>query len=288
MQPERNDIDHPEKSQEVAERADQLTKGQAPKGHNGPDLTQSKLSRRGHLCQISALFAAALPLEQAALRGARPPALSTSGVELESLRPGLKRDPDQTLKSLADKGFRDAEGYGRVETLALMPKLKQYGIAVRSCLVEVPLITANWDPFPDLKPVPLPEAISGIAEAGISFFTMNAIGKGVRGDGDDFYRRTADRMNIAGEMCRKAGIRFAWRMDPADLEAGPGGRPIDIYRERLDLKLAPLELDATKVKPLPMLKAWKGHVPLLLFSEPDDDLFKTAAVSGVEYCFRVL
>jgi hypothetical protein len=207
---------------------------------------------------------------------------------MESVRLQLKREPDQTLKALAAKGVKDAEGSGRVETLALVPKLKQYGITVRSCLVEIPLITANWDPFPDLKPAPLPEAISGVAEAGIGFFTMSAIGSGARGDGDDFYRRTADRMNVAGEMCRKSGIRFAWRIDPLDLQGRPGVRAIDIYKERLEPKVVSMELDASQMNPLPLLKEWKGHVPLLVFADADDALFKAAASAGVEYCFQTL
>ena len=205
------------------------------------------------------------------------------GVSLESVRPDLKRQPEETLKSLADKGFKEAEGFGRAETIALIPMLKRHGITARSCHVEVPLITNNWDPHPELKPISLQEAIDGVAEAGIEFFTLGAIGIGERGDGDDFYRRTADRMNAAGDLCRKAKIRFAWQVSAPDLEGRP--RAIDIYKERVDAKVAPVELDATQVKPGEMLKAWKGHVPLMIF-DGDDALLKAATGAGVEYCFK--
>jgi hypothetical protein len=208
------------------------------------------------------------------------------GVSLESVRLELKRRPDQTLKSLADKGFKEAEGFGRAETIALIPKLKQYGITARSCHVEVPLITNNWDPHPELKPISLQAAIDGVAQAGIEFFTLSAIGIGERGDGDDFYRRTADRMNAAGELCRKSKIRFVWQMSALDLEGRP--RAIDIYRERVDAKVAAMEPDATQVKPealAKLLKEWKGHVPLMIF-EGDDASLKAAAAAGVEYCFK--
>jgi hypothetical protein len=216
-----------------------------------------------------------------AARAARSPVV---GVSLESVRAELKRRPEETLKSLADKGFREAEGFARAETIALVPRLKRYGITARSCHVEVPLITNFWDPHPELKPISLQAAINGVAEAGIEFFTLSAIGIGERGDGDDFYRRTADRMNAAGELCRSSKIRFAWQVSGLDLEGRP--RAIDIYKERVDAKLAPMELDATTVKPEALLKAWKGHVPLMIFGGEDDALLRAAAGAGVEYCFK--
>ena len=155
--------------------------------------------------------------------------MSVAGVQLECVRSLLKRQPDATLKALAEMGFREAEGYSRAETLALVQKLKQNGLTARSCVVEVPLITQNWDPYPEYKPLSLAEAIDGVAAAGIEYFTMGYIGPGARGDGDDFYRRTADRMNVAGELCKKAGVKFAWQSHAFEFEGAQGcGRSIFI------------------------------------------------------------
>jgi hypothetical protein len=248
------------------------------------------LSRSGHLSQISAFATRRWFCLGAALGALRAlpaaPRVPTVGVSLESVRFLLKRQPDQTIKSLADMGFKEAEGYDRVDTVALAPKLKQYGIAVRSCHVEVPLITNNWDPHPELKPLSVQAAIDSVAAAGIEFFTMSAIGSGERGDADDFYRRTADRMNAAGELCRRSRVRFAWQLNALDMQGHP--RAIDIYKERLDAKLAPMELDANEAPPGPLLKDWKGHVPLMVVEQADDALLKAAAASGVEYCFKAV
>jgi sugar phosphate isomerase/epimerase len=219
------------------------------------------------------LFCAALA---APLWAARAGGMSTAGVQLESVRSPLRREPDQTLKALAEIGFKDVEGYSRSETLALLPKLKQYGFTVRSCVAEVPLITQNWEPYPEFKPISPAEAIDGVAAAGIEYFTMGYISPGARGDGDDFYRRTADRMNSAGELCGKAGIRFAWQSHAFEFEGRPGARPIDIYKERLDLKLVAMELDVfwasiAAQDPVKLLKEWKGHVPLLRLNDKTKD-----------------
>ena len=71
---------------------------------------------------------------------------------------------------------------------------------------------------------------------------MDYIPPGARGDGDDFFRRTADRMNAAAELCRKAGMKFAYRTHAFEFGGRAGLRPMDIFRERLDAKLVAFEL----------------------------------------------
>lgn len=196
------------------------------------------------------------------------PAGRTLGVQLDSLRATLKTDPDAALKAIAEMGCRAVEGFGRRETIALLPKLRQYGLTVTSCGTETPLITADWELYPQFKPISLDEAIESLKVAGVEYFAMGYISPGARGDGDDFFRRTADRMNAAGELCRQAGLKFAWRNHAFEFQGRPGLRPIDILRERLDPKLVSLEMDPFWVSvagsdPVQMLKDWKGSVGLL-------------------------
>jgi sugar phosphate isomerase/epimerase len=199
-----------------------------------------------------------------------------TGVQLYSVRAALKKEPDRVLQALAGIGFKEVEGYSRPETVALAPKIKMHGLTVRSCQVETPLLTANWELYPELKQITLPEAIDSLAGAGVEYFTMGYISPGARGDGDDFYRRTADRMNAAAELCHKSGLRFAWQNHAFEFEGQPGHRPIDIYKERLDQRLVGLELDVfwTSVAgqdPLRLLREWKGHVPLLHLNDKAKD-----------------
>ena len=93
-------------------------------------------------------------------------------------------------------------------------------------------------------------------------------------------------------------------------------RPIDLYKERLDLKLVALELDVFWASvagqdPIRLLREWKGHVPLLRLNDKAKDaprqfseqivqgaytalgegaidvgaVLKAAAAAGVEFCF---
>jgi sugar phosphate isomerase/epimerase len=147
---------------------------------------------------------------------------------------------------------------------------------VRSCQAETPLFTANWEQYPELRQIALPEAIDSLAAMGAEYFTMGYISAGARGDNDDFFRRTADRMNAAAELGRKSGLRFAWQNHAFEFEGQPGRRPIDTYKERLDSRLVGLELNVFWASiagqdPLLLLKEWKGRVPLLQLNDKAKD-----------------
>ena len=168
-------------------------------------MSLSSITRREWL----ALAAAAVTGEGEAGAAATPPA--TFGAQLYTVRGLLRKEPDRALKTLADIGFREVEGYNRLASLALLPKLTEHGLTLRACVVETPLLTNNWEPFPELKPLSVKEAVDSVAAAGAEFFVMGYIPPGARGDGEDFFRRTADRMNAAAELCKKAGLKFVWQ-----------------------------------------------------------------------------
>ncbi len=231
-----------------------------------PPLKQAfNPTRRQWLATLSAASAASAtfgyPLFGAA--ASRP-----FGVQLHTVSSLLKREPDRVLQAIAAMGFTEVEGDSRPHMVSLIPKIKQAGLTPQSWYVETPLITADWELYPDLTRISLPEAIDSLREAGVDYFTMDYIPPGARGDGDDFYRRTADRMNVAAVMCHKAGLKFAYRNHAFEFAGRPGSRPIDIFKERLDPKLVGLELDVfwaavAGVDPVELLKSWKGRVPML-------------------------
>ncbi|HTA46327.1 MAG TPA: sugar phosphate isomerase/epimerase [Bryobacteraceae bacterium] len=210
---------------------------------------------------------AALPVARvAAVNAAETP--RPLGVRLYSVRGNLHQEADKTLKAIARIGYREVEGYNRLETITLGPRIKDAGLAVRSCRTETPLITADWENYPEYKQVTLTEAIDSVAGAGVEYFLMGYIAPGARGDAEDFYRRTADRMSAAAELCRKSGLKFAWQNHAFEFEGRPGFRAIDFFKARLDPKLVRLELDPFWASlagqdPIQLLKDWKGRVSLL-------------------------
>src|SRR5215472_6370470 len=187
------------------------------------------------------------------------------GAQLSTLRGAVRREPTRVLKALAAIGFREVEGAARPDALAMLPAIRDAGLSLRGCYVETPLVTADWERYANLVPVPLEEAIGSLKQAGVEYFVVRYIEPGARGDGDDFYRRTADRMNRAGELCHKAGLKLTYHNHSFEFSGRPGLRPIDIFRERLDGKLALLELDVFWASvagqdPLEIIRTWKGRL----------------------------
>ncbi|MES1260945.1 MAG: sugar phosphate isomerase/epimerase, partial [Acidobacteriota bacterium] len=151
--------------------------------------------------------------------------------------------------------------------MALLPLIKQYGMKAVSCHVETPLITNDWEKYGGMKKVPVEEAIESVKNMGAQYFTMPYIRPDARGD-LDWFRKTADQMNRTGELCKKAGLQFAYHNHAFEFAGKPGERPIDIFKARLDKKLVTLEMDVFWVSvagqdPVQMLREWKGRVALL-------------------------
>lgn len=189
----------------------------------------------------------------------------------------MKRDPAGTLKAIAAIGYKEVEGYNRLDTIALAPRIRDAGLTIRSCRTETPLITADWDNYPEFKQITLTEAIDSLAAAGIDYFVMGYIPSGARGDAEDFYRRTADRMSAAADLCRKSGLKFAWQNHAFEFEGRPGFRAIDFFRDRLDRKLVRLELDpfwasVAGQDPIQLMKDWKGRLSLLHLNDKAKDV----------------
>jgi sugar phosphate isomerase/epimerase len=194
--------------------------------------------------------------------------LPAVGCDLGSIRALLKHDPDKVLHDLAAMGFHEVEGYSRVDTIALAPKLKQNGLTVRSCHTETPLVTADWESYPDFKKVALNEAMDSLKAIGAEYFIVGEISIGARGDGDDFYRRTADRMNEVAKSCRKSGLKFLWQPQGFEFQGKPGLRAIDIFHDRLDSSLVQMEVDVFRISlmgldPVETLRQWKGRVAIV-------------------------
>jgi sugar phosphate isomerase/epimerase len=195
------------------------------------------------------------------------------GAQLYTVRNILMKESDHVLRTIAEIGYTEVEG-NRTDLIALLPKIKQYGLKPVSCHIETPLITQMWEQYPDIKPMKLEDAIDSAKQIGVQYFTLAYIAPGARGDGDDFYRRTADRMNHAGELCRKAGMRMAYHNHAYEFGGKP--RPIDIFFDRLDPSLVSMELDVFWLSvagqdPVETLKKWKGRVALLHLKDKAKD-----------------
>ena len=123
-------------------------------------LQTPNLSRRQWLASSLSLAAAAPLLG--------PPRLRTIGVQLYTVRGTLMKESDHVIKTIAEIGYKEIEGAGRADLIALLPLIRQYGMSAVSCHVETPLITGDWEKYKGMKQVPVEEAIESVKKPGCS------------------------------------------------------------------------------------------------------------------------
>jgi len=198
------------------------------------------------------------------------------GAELYTVRGVLPTAPDQTLKRIADIGYREVET-DHATLLQIAPLLKKYGLKAVSCHFETPIITGNWKPWIARRAqqktpfaaegTTWTQAIEDAKRLGVEYMVMAYILPEERGDAE-YFRQLADKMNKAGAETRAAGMQFCYHNHCFEFKGERGQRPIDILLEHWDKKAVGLELDVFWVSvggadPVEMLKRVAGRVPLV-------------------------
>jgi sugar phosphate isomerase/epimerase len=194
------------------------------------------------------------------------------GVQLYSVRDLVLAHPEKTLRALAAMGYRTVEMI-RSQVVPLAPYLKAADLRPVSLHFETPIITQNWDAWkhadmPPVEPhVTFDEVISLARDHGFEYLVFNYLTPEERLD-LDFYRELAEKLNVAAERCRSAGLRFCYHNHDFEFEPKGGGRPIDSLLAHLDRNLVRLEVDifwvsVAGVSAVEFLRENTGRVELL-------------------------
>lgn len=224
---------------------------------------------------------------------ARPPI----GLQLYTVRSLMQRDVAGTFAAIAAAGVREVEfaGYFERTPQALRALLDQHGLTSPAAHVPIPSSRDGWTPLMDAA-----EAI------GHKWLVIPWVGNDVRASLDS-WRALADRINEAGQLAAKRGLRMAYHNHDFEFTPRDGRVPYDVLLERLDASLVDLELDlywAVKAgqDPAAMLARHTGRFPLWHLKDagpmPDramlevgagtidfSALFAAGASSGLKHAF---
>jgi sugar phosphate isomerase/epimerase len=171
-----------------------------------------------------------------------------AGVQLYTVREIIRRNPQQTLQTIADLGFREVEML-RNQVEVLMPLLSRVNLKPISLHFETPLITGNMDAWkhadmPPIEPgVTYSDCIPLARDHGFQYLVFNYLTPEER-LGLDFYRALADKLNAAALKAKAAGLGFCYHNHDFEFEPKAGGKPIDTLLAHLDPHLIRLEVDA--------------------------------------------
>jgi len=160
-----------------------------------------------------------------------------TGLILYTVRDDMEKDPDGTLKTVAEMGYNwiEAADYSNGLFYKLKPadfhkKVKSYGLKFLSSH-NGDLNTSNID-----------KVVADCSEAGLKYVILPSLPRNW-GKSLDGYKQAADFFNLAGEKCKKTGMKFGFHNHSIEFKKINDQIPYDILVKNTDPKLVTFELD---------------------------------------------
>lgn len=184
--------------------------------------------------------------------------LKTVGVQLYTVRSIIDDKPLETLKTLDEIGFREAEVImGNLEKI--WPSLQQTKLKPVSLHMDTQLFTVNQ--------AKLPAALETAKKHGLEYVVCPYIAPKDRG-GADVMKRLGETLNKAGQTCSSMGLQLCYHNHAFEFEPSGSTTLLDILLGATDPKLVQLELDIMWAQvggpgPLAVLQKYSGRIPLM-------------------------
>jgi sugar phosphate isomerase/epimerase len=159
--------------------------------------------------------------------------MSAFGLQLYSLRDDLPKDPKGVLKQVASFGYKQVEGFEGskgmfwgMTNLEFKKYLDDLGMTMISSHCD---INKNFE-----------QKANEAAAIGMKYLICPHIGP--QKSLDDF-KKFADEFNKRGEICKKAGIRFAYHNHDYSFALQDGQYPQDVMMKNTDAATVDFEMD---------------------------------------------
>ncbi len=183
------------------------------------------------------------------------------GLQLYSLREYIFKDPRGIIAKVAAAGYKDTETFGfdeKNQFFGLAPKdflslLKSNGLTSTS---------GHYNPNDFLYGKgtdQLKYMIDGSAAINQQHFVIPYLNEDMRKNADA-YKAMAEKLNVAGELCKKANLQLAYHNHDFEFQKWDGVTGYDILMKETDKELVDFELDLYWV-------VRSGNDPLELFKK---------------------
>ncbi|GAB3038131.1 sugar phosphate isomerase/epimerase family protein [Spirosoma pulveris] len=185
------------------------------------------------------------------------------GLQLYTLRNELSKDPEGTLKKVAEIGYKEVETFGYANGKFLGKTPGEF----KSFLSGLGLSTPSGHYMPNNLKKDWSMVVDHAAEAGQKYMMCAFLFPQDRKTVDD-YKKLGELFNQSGEVCRKAGIQFGYHNHDFEFQPLDGQLPYDLLLKETDPRLVKMELDlywATHagIDPLELFKKNPGRFPLV-------------------------
>ena len=234
------------------------------------------------------------------------------GLQLYTVRDAMAKEAAGTLAKVARVGFNSVENatytgtqkfYG-MEAAKYAKVLKDNGLINPSghymlgegMATVKGTISNEWQ-----------KAVDDAAAIGIKYMVCAYLLDSERGT-LTHYKETAEKLNKAGEICKKAGIQLCYHNHDFEFIKEDGKLPYEALLNFTDAKLVKMEMDIywmykAKQDPIALFNRYPGRFPLWhvkdmdkspkqMFTEvgngviPFKELFKHAGTAGLQYFFN--
>jgi len=185
--------------------------------------------------------------------------LKSIGVQLYTVRTVLPQKPAETLNAIRAIGYQEIEAtYAGLDKI--WPAITASGLKPVSIHLDSTMVTKG-------NPDDLARALDQLKQRGFTYAVFPYLPPAERG-GLDVIKGVADKLNMAGEKCRAAGLTLCYHNHAFEFEPMEGTTPFQVMMDRTDKKLVGLEMDVFWVSvaghdPAELLQKLKGRVPLL-------------------------
>ncbi|HMG67073.1 MAG TPA: sugar phosphate isomerase/epimerase, partial [Chitinophagaceae bacterium] len=159
--------------------------------------------------------------------------LNKFGIQLWTVKTALGKDPKGVLKQLSDDGYKQIESFeGKqgifwgMSNLEFKKYMDELGMTI---------ISSHCDINKDFE-----KKAGEAAAIGMKYLLSPFIA--VQKTLDD-YKKIADQFNKCGEICKKAGIRFAYHNHDHDFKMVDDVPALDIYMKNTDASIVDFEMD---------------------------------------------
>lgn len=221
------------------------------------------------------------------------------GVQLYTVRKEINKDLLGTLKKVADIGYTSIEpaGYRNGKFYGKSPK--EFKKIANDLGLKV-LSSHNG-----ISPESVEKVVEDNASLGVDYTVLPYLGNTQRKTLDD-YKKLAETFNMYGEVCKKAGIKFAYHNHAFEFEVMDDKIPYDVLLEGTDPELVKFEIDLYWLKkagkdPLDYFNKYPGRFAMWHVKDMDPasgnytevgsgnidfkEIFSNASKSGMQYFF---
>lgn len=162
-----------------------------------------------------------------------PRKLKTFGLQLYSIRDIFEKDPKGAIKLIAGFGYRQLEGYERAPGLFWGMKNTEFKKYVED--LGMSFLSSHCEIDTDFE-----RKAAEAAEAGMKYLIYNWP---FSQQPMDEYKKKAEAFNKCGEICRKAGIRFAYHNYQSSFQMVDGVFPHEVLMKETDRSLVDHQMD---------------------------------------------